>query len=333
MIIKFNELKNFKKDEINYYLLYGPNQGLIDETINTIFKPVFSKNIVYYDEKEILNKEEEFKENILNKSFFEVDKLIIINRATDKILTLLKEIINVDLEDIKIILKAGLLEKKSKLRNFIEKEKKAAISAFYEDNLQTLSVLALNFFKEKKIKISNEDINFIIERSGGDRINLKNELEKISNFTGEGKSVSKKIIRRLTNFNENYEISKLVDYCLAKNKKKITNLLNENYLNNDENILILKTFLYKLKRLKNLKINIENNSNIDYTLSTYKPPIFWKDKEIIKQQLKTLSLDEINKLIKSLNSLELVVKKNLQLSSQIINNFMLGTVLNTNNLI
>jgi DNA polymerase III subunit delta len=333
MIIKLNELKNFKKDKINYYLLYGPNQGLINETIDTIFKPVFSKNIVSYDEKEILNKEEEFKENIFNKSFFEVDKLIIINRATDKILTLLKEIINVDLEDIKIILKAGLLEKKSKLRNFIEKEKKAAISAFYEDNLQTLSALALNFFKEKKIKISNEDINFIIERSGGDRIHLNNELEKISNFTKEGQSVSKRVVKRLTNFNENYEILKLVDYCLVKNKKKITNLLNENYLNNDENTLILKTFLYKLKRLKKLKVNIENNSNIDHTLSTYKPPIFWKDKEIIKQQLKTLSLNEINELIKSLNNLELVVKKNLQLSSQIINNFMLGTVLNTNNLI
>ena len=124
MQIKVHEIKNFKIEEINYYLLYGENSGFIEETINKIFKPKFSKNIFNFEEFEILNKINSFKEMLFNKSFFEDDKLIIIKRASDKILDLIKEIIENNPDDIKIIITCGILEKKSKLRNFFEKKKR-----------------------------------------------------------------------------------------------------------------------------------------------------------------------------------------------------------------
>ena len=88
MIVKYFELKKEIKKNINFYLLYGSNTGLIEENIDNTYKPIFSKNLYYHDEKEILANEEEFKEGILNKSFFDKDKLIIVNRATDKILNI-----------------------------------------------------------------------------------------------------------------------------------------------------------------------------------------------------------------------------------------------------
>ena len=117
MIIKYFNLQKELKN-INYYLLYGPNTGLIEEIIDKTLKPFFSRNLYYRDEKEILANEDEFKESILNKSFFEKDKLIIINRASDKILSIIEEIIDKKPEELKIILKSENLEKKSKLRNF-----------------------------------------------------------------------------------------------------------------------------------------------------------------------------------------------------------------------
>ena len=178
MIVKYFDLKKEIKKNNNFYLLYGPNSGLIEETIDNILKPNFSKNLYYHDEKEILTNENEFKERILNKSFFDKDKLIIINRATDKILNIIEEIIDKKIEDLKIIIKSEILEKKSKLRNFFEKNNSTIIVPFYEDNYQSLLFLAQSFIKEKKIKISSQNINFVIERSKGNRINLKNELEK-----------------------------------------------------------------------------------------------------------------------------------------------------------
>lgn len=331
MIIKNYELKKINKKNYNFYLLYGPNTGHIDETIDKSLKPELPNNIFTYEESEILNNIDNFKETVLNKSFFDNEKLIIINRASDKIHLIIKDIIEREIENISVIIKSGVLEKRSKLRNFFEKNKNLVVVPFYEDNYQSLFFITQNYFKEKKIKISNESISFIIERSSGNRINLYNELEKIYNYSRNKNSIKHENILKLTNLAENYDISTLVNECLAKNKKKTINILNENNISSEENIIILKTFLFKLKRLKKIKEDLNIKKNIEQVFSYQKPPIFWKEKDIIKQQIKAWSLDEIKTLINEIGDLELLIKKNFQLSNNLINNFILEKLNQPNN--
>ena len=331
MIIKNFDLKNNLKKNINFYLLYGPNSGLIEDTINQVLKPNFSKNIYNYDESEIISNVDNFKETVLNKSFFDNDKLIIISRATDKILKIIEDILEKKIDDLKVIIKANILEKKSKLRNFFEKNTNTIIVPSYEDNSQTLIYLAQNFLKNKKIKISSQNMNFIIERSKGSRINLKNELEKIASYSEKKLSINLDEIVKITNSNSNYDASELADNCLALNKKKTLMILNENNPSLEDNIIILKTFLYKLKRLKKLKAELNSKKDLDYVLSSYKPPIFWKDKNLIKHQLQIWSLEQIKSLIRKINNLELLVKKNSQISNQLMNNFILEKLDRVNN--
>ena len=331
MIVKYFDLKINLKNNINFYLLYGLNNGLIEETINNTLKPNLPINIFNYDESEILFNIDEFKEGIFSKSFFDEDKLIIINRATDKILHIVEEIIDKNIKDLKIIIKSGVLEKRSKLRKFFEKDKNVIIIAFYEDNYQSLTSIAQNFFKEKKISISTQNINFIAERARGNRINLKNELDKIGNFCLKKKSIEFNEITKLTNLSENYDITELVNQCIAKNKKKTLHILNENNSVLEDNILVLKTFLYKLKRLKKLKNELEIENNIEVAISSFRPPIFWKEKDLIKQQLKIWSLPQIRILIREIGDLELLVKKNSELSTRIINNFIFENLGLSNN--
>ncbi len=326
MIIKFYDLEKNLNKKINFYLLYGSNTGLIDEIIKHTLAPNLSKNVIRYEESEIIGNLDIFNEEISNKSLFDDSKLILVNRVTDKILQTIEEIIEKNIDDITIILRAGILDKKSKLRNFFEKNSSTIIVPFYEDNNQTLLIIAQKFFKDKKIKISAENINLIVSRSKGDRVNLKNELEKIVDFTQNKKTINSEEIIKLTNLAENYEISELIDQCLSKNKKKTLNILNENNSAPEENILILKIFLFKLKRLKRLKEQIIVEKNTEKALSTYKPPIFWKDKDVLKIQLQTWTLNQINSLIKDVNYLEILVKKNSQISNYITNNFILEKV-------
>jgi DNA polymerase-3 subunit delta len=331
MIVKYFDLKKKLNESTNFFLLYGLNIGFIEETINKVLKPILSKNVFNYEESEVLANIDEFKENIFNKSFFENDKLIIISRATDKILAIIDDIIDKNDTETAIILKSSNLEKKSKLRNFFEKDKRAIITPFYEDTYQSLMIVAQNFFKEKKIKISPQNINLIIERSKGNRISLKNELKKIESFSLKKLSIELSDILKLTNLSENYNVSELTDQCLAGNKKKTINILNENNPSPEDNILILKTFLYKLKRLKKLKLELEIKKNADSVISSYKPAIFWKDKEMVKQQLKIWSMSQIKSLINKTNNMELLIKKNSQISNQIINNFILERFETPNN--
>ena len=308
MILKHHSLNENIVKVNNIFLLYGNNEGLKNETIDKIVK---DNQVLKYDENEVLNNENQFYENATSSSLFEYNKTIIVKRATDKILKVVKEVFNKNNKETSIIINANALEKKSKLRSFFEKEKKVVCVAFYPDNDQTLSKLANNFFTEKKITISQANINLIISKCNGDRSSLLNELIKIENFAVEGRKISTKEIVKLINLNENHSISELIDNCLTKNKKKIMIILNENNFSNEDCILITRTFLIKSKKILALLQQNEINQNIDLTISSARPPIFWKDKEIVIQQIYKWTLKSISALIYKLNELELNIKKNI----------------------
>jgi DNA polymerase-3 subunit delta len=326
MIIKSFELSKINLAEKKFYLFYGENEGHKKEVLEEKFKRSYTNNIYTYDENEILQNEEKFFDNISSKSFFENEKLIIITRVTDKINDIIKEILEKKIEDLVVLLNAGILDKKSKLRSLFEKDKKTICVPFYEDNNQTLSGIVNKFFRENKIQISQELINLIVQRCRGDRQNLNNELEKIKNFTKNKNKISQDDLMKLTNLAENYSVSELIDYCLAKNKRRTVNILNENNFSLEDCILIIRTFLIKTKRLLKLARAIKNNENIDNVISSCKPPIFWKDKEIVKQQIKNWSYDNIESLLYKISETELLIKKNTANSINILSNFIIEQV-------
>ena len=329
MICKFYEVGKYK-GKVNFYLFYGENEGQKIDIIQSNFNEFTKENTFKYNEKEIIENKQLLFENIYSKSFFENEKLILVSEVTDKSVDLIKQIISDNISDVKIVLIAKRLDKKSKIRNLFEKEKIALIVPFYEDSPQTLITIAKKILNENKINLSQENLNLIIERAQGDRINLKNELQKIVLLSKDKKKIDLNDISKLTNLSENYSTNELVDNCLCKNKKKTLNILNENIPSSEDNILILRTFLNKLKRLRKLRLSLRKSNNVDQTINTFKPPIFWKDKNIIKQQIKIWELNDIENFIVDLNNTESLIKKNPQISNQIINNMILDKVENAN---
>ena len=330
MIIKSFEINKIDFDQNKLVLFYGKNEGFKNEATNNLIKE--KDEVTKYEEKEVLENINNFIESILSKSLFESEKIIIIKRVTDKILKVIDEIDSKNIEDIKIILNADNLEKKSKLRSLFEKDKKYVCVPFYPDTEQTLSKLTFNFLKKKNISISQSNINLIVNKCNGDRETLLNELNKIEYFSKNGKKITAENIAKLTNLIENHGISELIDNCLTKNKKKIVNILNENNFNNEDCILITRTFLNKAKKILKLSSEFQNNKNIDLTISSAKPPIFWKDKEITKQQIYKWTPENIKQLIYKLSEIELLVKKNINNSINLITDFILNEASsNTNN--
>jgi len=330
MILKSYELKKSTLNLKKFFLFYGKNEGLKKEVLDILVKD--KNQVSSYEEKEILDNENNFIENVLSKSLFETEKFIIIKRATDKILKIIENLKEKNLEDTTIILNSESLEKKSKLRSFFEKSKKLVCVPFYPDNDQTLSKLAYNFLRDEKISISPSNINLIVNKCSGDREVLTNELQKIKYFSKSGKRVNSESISKLINLKENHSISELVDNCLAKNKKKIISILNENNFSNEDCIMIIRSFIIKAKKLLVLSITFQTNKNIDLTISSARPPIFWKEKEITKQQIYKWDPKNIKKLIYSLSETELQIKKNINNSTNLITDFILfQSSLNANN--
>ena len=331
MIIKNYELEKLNIDKNKNFLFYGENQGYKNQIIENKFKKHYKESTFYYEESEVLSNKETFFNNILSRSFFENEKLIIINRVTDKIKDIIEEIFDKKIGDLVLVLNANSLDKKSKIRSLFEKSKDNFCVPFYEDNEQTLSTIVNNFFREKKIPISQQAINLIVRRARGDRQNINNELEKIACFTSNKQKIEIKDLLKLTNLAENYNVSELVDCCLAKNKKKTINILNENNYSLEDCILIIRTFLIKTKRLTKLSKEMSNTKNLEETVLKFKPPIFWKEKEMVKQQIKIWSYKDAKDLLNQINDVELLIKKYSNNSINILSDFIIEKASPINN--
>ena len=331
MILKSFEISKLKLKQHNFFLFYGDNEGLKEETIKNLFETNYRDKIHRYEEKEILDNKNEFFNSILTKSFFDNEKLIIINRATDKIKETIENLIEKNPQDIQFILNSKNLEKKSILRKFFEKEREIICAAFYEDNNQTLNSIISQFFRNKKISISQQLINILIERSRGDRKNLNNELAKIESFSLNKKNINLQEIIKLTNLADNYSASELIDYSLAKNTRKTVTILNENNFSDEDSIIIIRTLLAKLKRLVKIYELVDEKNNIDQAVSAFKPPIFWKDKPLVTQQIRSWGKKKLKILIYESNEIEFLIKKNSSIGKNILSDFIINNSKKTSN--
>ncbi len=329
MIKKSFELNKINLKNNNIFLFYGKNEGLKNSATEYLSKNIIKPLI--YEEKEVLENSTNFLENIFTKSLFENKKFIIIKRATDKIIKIVNVLENRDIEDITILFNSEDLEKKSKLRAIFEKNKDYICIPFYPDNFQTLSKLALSFLKENNISTSSANISLIVEKCNGHRQYLMNELEKIKYYCKHGKKITTDNINKLSNLTENYNISELVDNCLAKNPKKMLKILNENNFSNEECIQITRTLLNKLKKVLVLCNNYQDNKNIDQIISEAKPPIFWKDKEITKIQILSWKQKQIKELIFKISEIELLLKKNFNNQINLVTDFLIKVSLQNSN--
>tara|TARA_Y100000768_G_scaffold375883_1_gene347228 strand:+ start:584 stop:1561 length:978 start_codon:yes stop_codon:yes gene_type:complete len=322
-------IKSFQLDKINFktfdiFLLYGKNEGFKNEVINKYFVNKLDGELTKYDEQEFIENSEIIVSELLNKSLFDNQKILIISRVSDKIIKIIQDLLQRDLLDTKIILKASSLEKKSKIRNFFEKDKNLACIPFYEDDDKSLNLILNQFLIKYNLKMSREITNLLIDRSNGNRESLEKELDKIYYYSISNKKIDLNAVRKLTNLSENYDVSELIDNCLAKNNKKVSKILNENNYSNEDCILILRTLLNRSKRLLNIIENYKKTKNIENVIINLRPPIFWKEREIVKKQANMWEIDDLKNRIYKINELELMIKNNSKNSYNLVSDFVIN---------
>ena len=329
MIIKSYEIQknisNFSKKKI--YLIYGENTGLKKEIANSIKNAVIKKDdnleILSTYESEILDNEETFINFIYSGSLFGNKKIINIFEGTDKIY---KKIIDIHAnfnENVFLIISAIALDKKSKLRNFFEKDNNTICIPCYPDSDRDLGDIIRSELKINNISLSNESINLLIEKSNSDRGNLRNEIEKIKSYSLNKKNIEIDEIKILINFTGDYKSDVLVNECLCGNIFQYKKIISELYVNTINQVLLLRILSNKVQRLLNIKKQETKSISVESLINISKPPIFWKEKSIVKKQLSVWKLNDLKNIAKGINNTELLCKKNPQVSNVIFFNFFL----------
>jgi len=330
MIIKSYEIKKnlSSLNKYNFYLMYGENIGIKKDIKEIIKTSVINKddNVEYLSvyENEILENEENFYNLFYSGSLFSNKKIITISEATDKTFKKLPDLNEINSKDVFLIIFSGMLEKKSKLRTFFEKGKNTICIPCYLDSEKDLEIIAQLEFKKNNITLSREAINLIIEKSNSDRNNLRNEVEKIKSYSLNKKNLEINEVRSLINFSGDYKSDILINECLCGNVSQYKKIISELYENTVSQILLLRILSNKVQRLLKIKEQGDKSTNLDNLISLARPPIFWKEKPIVKKQLSIWNLSELRKIVNKINNVELLCKKNPQISKIIFFNFFLN---------
>jgi|TARA_B110000438_G_scaffold298365_1_gene346476 DNA polymerase-3 subunit delta len=327
MIIKSYEVNKKKLDLLksNFFLFYGENVGLKKDIKNLITAEIKKNNndveILSLYESEILSNEKNFFNLISTGSLFSQKKIIAIYESTDKITKLISDALEDYSKDIFLIIVSNILEKKSKLRNIFEKNKKTICIACYLDNEKDLETITQLELKKNNIILSREIINLLIEKSNFDRNNLRNEIEKIKSYSLNKKKIEIDEIKSLINFSGEHKSDNLINECLSGNILQYKKIIADLYINTINHILLLRILSSKIHRLLRIKSQADKETNIEVLINTSKPPVFWKEKPLIKKQLKLWSLEELQKMVISINDTEILCKKNPKISNSIFLHF------------
>jgi len=325
MLIKSYEILKKDLNFLNSFLIYGENTGLKQDIVKSVIELKEKKNIKYkqfkFEEEEIIKNQNDFFNLIFSGSLFDKKKVIFVNRTTDRLFNLISEISKKDIKDILIFFEADQLEKKSKIRNLFEKDKNLVCIACYQDNNFDLIKIINDEIKQTKIKLSTESINLLIERASGDRNNLRNEVNKLKSFALDKQMVSYDQVKELTNMVGNYQNDYIVNICLNGDKKKLNKILRENNFSFEDFLILLKIFSKKIHRLLKIKIFSRLEKNLDQIFNQIRPPIFWKEKEDVKKQVRLWNEKKLNLIIKKINEIELNCKKNHELATNITLDF------------
>ena len=329
MIIKNYQLNTNSELPKKYktLLLYGINEGLKKEFIEKIKQENKNTEIYNFFEEEILKDNHLFYEIIFNNSLFEERKIIFLHEATDKIFNIINECLNKLDQRIKLYIIANSLDKKSKLRKLFEESENEGIIPLYEDDGKTL----LNYIKKELNGfkgLTNEVCNLIISNSKLDRRLIQNEIVKIKTLFND-KTIKNESLINLLNLKKESNFEEIRDSAITGEKIKLNKLLSSNNLNKDDLFFYLNSLIFKFKKMKDLLGSKEKN--IDKIIDNAKPPIFWKEKPILKKQLNTWSKKNIDKVINILNEAEILTKKNSQIESTLIFNNLLVNICNEAN--
>ena len=312
MLLKSQEIvlknKDFFKEKV--ILLYGENQDLINDLNQQIVSKFIEEKKISksFFEEDVIKNPENIINYYLNGSLFDDNKNIsIIKNCSDKILEIINKIKN-NINDNVIILNSEILLKNSKLRQFGEYDKLAICIPCYQETKFDIKKFLTQQIQINNIQLSDTQSEVIINSSSLKRSKIKEVMEKLNLYKNSGK-ITDQIIEEICTDVDLKKNDEIIDILLSKNEKNINEFISNmsNYEKNFiEIIIILRSFIIKILDIQ------KNNKNlsIDERIERYKPPIFWKDKDRIKNILKIWSANNLEKFLSNLNIIETEFKRN-----------------------
>ncbi len=310
MIIKDYQLVNsINSDLFQSFLIYGPNEGLIRESIDTIYKS-FSKGSecekVNINGKQLDESISTLNDEITTFSLFSEKKFIILDLVKEKHASIIEGILILDCENVCMVVKADNLTKSSKIRKLYETSKNHFSLACYDDDIKVLSSLLEKFQKEHNIIFDSDVKSFLLNNLSNDRMIIKNELEKmLLSLSEDDRKVDIEKLRYILHDSAHADFQQINNSILFGNIEKGSKSLEKLFNLGTNPVAILKSFNNYIMRIRLTQVELSKGKQFDEAIKILKPPVFWKEKSDFKRHCLMWPANVIDKIINEVLSSEI----------------------------
>ena len=295
-------------------LFYGENLGLKKFFKKFIIENNKNSKAVSFLQDEILSNTNLLFNELNNLSLFEDKKIIFIDNVNDKILKVLEEHLD-GVPNFQLFIFGQILDKKSKLRSYYEKSNIYGLVPCYEDSVITIQKIIQDELKNYQ-GVSSVNINIILEACGNDRVKVYNEIDKIKSFF-EDKKITTNNLSRLLNSPRVDDFNELKDVVIKGNKHETNKLLTSTIIDQDRAVYYLSLINQRFYKIIDI-IKAKRERSIIETVNNIKPPVFWKDKQNIVDQVKMWNLKKIQIILKKIFDLEIILKSSSNINKNLL---------------
>lgn len=312
---QIREFITTKNHSVKIALFFGPEEGLVAERSSQLAQNICPdlKDAFSYTEfsnQDIGDSPSLLLDEMTAQSLMGGNKLIRVKNATDKVFTALTSLLDSEIETHNfLIIEAGDLDKRSKLRNLGEKSPKVASIACYEEDASQLIPQIKEMLKAEGIEADQDALLFMATNLAHNRLMLKNEVQKLISYKGDDKKVTlddlKEIISNHSNLFLDEACWTAADGNYVETDKTLTQLMDQSIAP----VSVLRAAQNHFNKLLFVKMQITAGTSLDKALFSLRPPLFFKVKNKFTQQVQRWNISDIQEVLSLLQNAEQECKK------------------------
>ncbi|MGY8985081.1 MAG: DNA polymerase III subunit delta [Sphingomonadales bacterium] len=305
-------------DQYSGVLIYGPDEGLVRERAHRISKQVVEDlsdpfNVVRPSLSQVIEEPSILLDELLSLSMVGGRRLVRLDGAEDKAYQGLEQALSgipKDGEKNLLVVTAGNLKPSSKIRKLFEGLEIAVTIACYADSSKDVEELIIEVLGANNLKADPQAISFLLNNLGSDRLISRSELEKIVLYAGDriDRVIKLEDVITLIGDSATLTLNDIASATTGGDLKRLDQLLERAQSQGENAIAIIRALSRRLQQFHLVKGLIEAGQPIDSAIGKLRPPLFFKEKDIFRNQLFLWSSQKLGKALLLLSDAELGCK-------------------------
>ncbi len=217
-----------------------------------------------------------------------------------------------------VVLMADALSKSSKLRSACEAAAHFGCVPVYEESASDLRQRLSSQFAQQGLQLSKAAADIFFELVGSDRTTAQREAEKLAVYCYGQSEIGEDDVMSVCGQTGSHSVDALCDAVLAGQAAETDRLFSALDGESANPGSVLAQMLYQVQRLQVMCLDMSTGATVETAMQRAKPPVFYKRKSIVGNQLRRFDIDACEQFIRVLSGAVAESRSSTDLANEVV---------------